>query len=367
MKVTDVKLHVLKEETPALVTSFDGLFHDSGRAGQIQYSLVRVLTDEGVEGDYLMWSEMAAARPGALAAALAAMKPMLVGEDPLHRERIWQRLGCLWYGQKGPALAALDIALWDIAGKSVGLPIYKLLGAYRDKIPAYASGNVPHTSDRVVPIAEALMEKGYRAMKLHPIPIEVCQDLRTAVGDDVELMFDAVFALSRRKALRVGRQLEELNYCWYEAPLPPDDVEGYVDLRQRLDVPLTVELTQQSQYREFVKRHAVDHLRTLSGMTDGITGMRKAAALCEMFGMQWEPHAYGGAHYQAANLHVLLATKNAAYFELPIEQGEEGHFDIGVTDTIRIDAKGFVHAPTTAGLGIEVDWERVSAGEEVPL
>lgn len=163
----------------------------------------------------------------------------------------------------------------------------------------------------------------------------------------------------------MGRELERLGYFWYEAPLPPDDVEGYVDLRRRLDVPLTVELLYATQYREFVSRNAVTYLRTLSGIRGGITEMRKAAALCEAFGMSWEPHAYGGTLYQAANLHVQLATRNTLLFELPIEAGAEGHFDTGTTEVLRIDADGFVHGPQRPGLGLPIDWEQVAAGTEL--
>jgi L-alanine-DL-glutamate epimerase-like enolase superfamily enzyme len=367
MKITDIKVHVLAKETEALVTSFDGLFHDQGPAGKIQYSLVRILTDEGIEGDYIVWSEVAMGRPNALAEVLRAMKSQLIGRDPLDREWIWQALGSLWYGQKGPAFAAVDIALWDIAGKAAGLPIWKLLGGYREKVRAYASGNVVHRQDDIVRIAKDLKAKGYTAMKLHPIPIEMCAGLRDAVGGDVDLIYDAVFAHSRHQALEVGRELQRLNYYWYEAPLPPDDVEGYVKLSRRLDIPLTVELLYATQYREFVKRGAVDYLRTLSGIRGGITEMRKAAALCEAFGMNWEPHSYGGTLYQVANLHAILSVKNCSLFELPIEQGDEGHFDVGTTEVIRIDEEGYVHGPTKPGLGIDIDWDQVEQGREIEI
>ena len=206
------------------------------------------------------------------------------------------------------------------------MPLWRYLGAYRDRIRAYASGNVPHDEGDIVRIAKDLKQRGYTAMKLDPIPIELCPALRDAVGPDVDLIYDAVFAHGRQEALAVGRELERLGYFWYEAPLPPDDIEGYIDLRRRLDV-LTVELIYATQYREFVSRNAVTYLRTLSGIRGGITEMRKAAALCEAFAMSWEPHAYGGTLYQAANLHVQLATRNTLLFELPIEAGAEGHFD----------------------------------------
>jgi len=120
-------------------------------------------------------------------------------------------------------------------------------------------------------------------------------------------------------------------------------VDGYVHLARRLDIPLTVELLHKSQYAEYVRRGAVAHLRTLSGIQGGITEMLKVAHLCESFGMSWEPHAYGGTMYQMANLHVILAVKNCALFELPIHHGEVGCWDVGTTDVIRIDEQGDVH------------------------
>jgi len=367
MKIKDIKVHVLKHETPALATSFAGLFEDSGPAGLIQYTLVRIITDTGIEGHYILWSEVPTARPNALAEVLRLFKPHLVGEDPLDRERIWQKLGGLWYGQKGPAFAAVDIALWDIAGKSANMPIYKLLGGYRDKVRAYASGNVPRNKDDIVRIATGLKKRGYTAMKLHPIPIDTCKSLREAVGDEIDLMYDAVFAHSREEALKVGRELERMDFFWYEAPLPADDIEGYIKLSSRLDIPITVELPVSTQYTEYVRRGAVDYLRTLSAVTGGITEMRKVASLCESFGLNWEPHAYGGTHYQVATLHAILATKNCTFFELPIENGEEGCFDVGTKEVIRIDSDGYVHGPQEPGLGLEIDWELVKKGTELTI
>jgi len=217
MRITDIKMHVFKQETPGYVTSFSGLFK-SGKPSTFKYSLVRILTDEGIEGDYIVWSEIPSARPDSLAETLRAYKPHLIGQDPLDREKIWQELGGLWYGQKGPAFAAIDIALWDIAGKVANLPVYKLLGASRERVRAYASGNVPPRTEDIVSVAEKLCERGYTAMKLHPIPVNSCKALRDAVGDEIDLMYDAVFSFSRQKALEVGRYLERLDFYWYEAP-----------------------------------------------------------------------------------------------------------------------------------------------------
>lgn len=366
MKITEIKMHVLKRETPGYLTSFSGL-SKSGHLAKFKYILVRVLTDQEIEGDYIVWSEIPSARPGSLAEILRAFKPYVIGQDPLYVERIWQKVGGLWYGQKGPAFAAIDIALWDVVGKVANLPIYKLLGAYRDKIRAYASGNVPSNVEDITRIAANLKKAGYKALKLHPIPIETCEALREEVGDEVDLIYDAVFSHRREDALKVGRQLERLGFYWYEAPLPAYDIEGYIKLSRRLDIPVTVELLHNADYFEFVRRRAVGFLRTMCGFTGGITEMRKVANLCESYGMNWEPHTYGGTFYQAANLHAILATRNCTFFELPIENGEEGCFDVGTNDVIRIDDEGYVHAPQKPGLGIEPDWDEVEKSIEIPI
>jgi L-alanine-DL-glutamate epimerase-like enolase superfamily enzyme len=366
MKITDIKLHVLKHETPGYVTSFSGLFKGE-RPPSFKYSLVRLLTNEGIEGDYIVWSEIPSARPDSLAEALRAYKPHLIGRDPLDREKIWQELGGLWYGQRGPAFAAIDIALWDIEGKVANLPVYRLMGAFRDRVRAYASGNVPHRTEDIVRIAVELKKRGYTAMKLHPIPVEACKALRDAVGDEIDLMYDAVFSFSREKALKVGKYLERLEFYWYEAPLPANDIEGYIELSRKLDIPVTVELLHTTDYLEFIRKGAVDYLRTMCGFTGGITEMRKVASLCEFYGINWEPHSYGGTFYQAAHLHAILAVKNCAFFELPTENGKEGCFDIGAKDIIRIDDQGYVHAPKKPGLGIDIDWKQVEEGTEIPI
>ena len=306
------------------------------------------------------------ARPRSLAEVISALKPHLIGEDPLDHEKIWHKLSGFWYGQKGPAFAAIDITLWDIAGKVSNLPIYKLLGAYKDKVNAYASGNPSESTKEVVDLAVKLKEKGYNAMKIHPISLEACKAIRNTLGDDVTLIHDAVFSYGHQEALRVGRELEKLNYYWYEAPLPAYDIEGYIELAEKLDIPITVELM--NNYLEYIQRGAIDILRSISTFTGGITEMKKLAILSEMYGLKFEPHSYGGIFHQAATLQVILSSKNCEFFELPIDKdGNEGMYDVGTKDKIRIDRNGYVHAPQKPGLGIDIDWKQVEEGIEIQL
>lgn len=367
MRITDVKLHVFERKFQGWLTAYsEGILEKAPQAGTMDYSLVRVITDQGVEGNYIVWGEIPQARSGALTEELLGYKPYLVGEDPLDIERIWQKLGSFWYGGGGgPGFAAIDICLWDIAGKLTGLPIYRLLGAYRNKIAAYASG-LPPSKDKcsLGEFALKLKKRGFKAFKIHPISVAEAGMLREILGDDVALIFDAVFAYDRRRAFEVGKKLEELGFWWYEAPLPTYDIEGYEELCSKLNIPITVELYR--NYKEFIKRKAVDLLRPFIDFAGGITGLKKLANYCEALNLNIEPHSYGCSMKQAANLHVMLSIKNCAFFEFPIDkEGNSGIHDIGSQGGIEIDEKGFVHAPGKPGLGLEIDWKQVEKATEL--
>jgi L-alanine-DL-glutamate epimerase and related enzymes of enolase superfamily len=140
------------------------------------------------------------------------------------------------------AIGAMDVALWDIAGKAAGLPIHRLLGSYRESVPAYASS-------AVLPSKEAYAEEALRfkaeagRYKIHPptdpvVDIEVCRAVRWAVGDEFRVMLDSTWAYQYPEALRVGKVVEDLGYYWYEDPLADDDILNYVKLKQHLAIPI---------------------------------------------------------------------------------------------------------------------------------
>lgn len=355
MRITEIQCHRLPVTTllPAIPRNL------------IEYTLVRVLTDEGIDGNYIVWSETPAARPQALAEGLRQMRPYLIGCDPLLIEHIWQKLGKMWYEEKGPAFAAIDCCLWDIAGKKANLPVYKLLGGAREEILAYASGEPPKTMEGKVELAKELKAGGYHASKVHPFTMEECEAVRRAVGDEHILMHDAIFALDFPTALKVGRKLEELDFYWYEAPLPARDIEGYIELSRRLSIPVTVEL--RNSFHEYMRRGAVRIMRSVSDFTGGITEMHKIATLCEFYGVKYEPHSFGGAYTQMANLHVMLSIEHCDFFELPLIEGKEGALDAGVLKGIRIDERGYVKPFDQPGLGLEIDWDMVKTGESYRL
>ena len=355
MKITDIKAHLLKPH-------LDNYWHSLQY--RYYFALVRVFTDEGVTGDYILSTEVSRTGLSELEEQLNQMKPFIIGRDAYDREGIMATLAQRFtFHKHGLVISSIDIALWDIAGKAAGLPIYKLLGGSRDKMPAYASQTPMHDNVTIEEMVEEILElraKGFKAYKLHPPygtvekDIEACQAAREAVGDTMTLFHDPIAAYDRRGALVVGREIEKLNYYWYEAPIPGNDITGYVELRRKLDIPLAVEIV--DYYYDIIKAGAIDILKAMGDISGGITDMKKSADLCELARIKWEPHNYGSTLCQAAHFHVSLATYNCDFYELPVP---EGIYDVGMKDRIGIDADGNVPAPTKPGLGYDVDWDAI--------
>lgn len=361
MKITDVRVTVYAHPMPPL---------HGGRFGTTaqEVSLVEVETDEGITG---VASARAQGGTGGRVIAEAILKtarPRAVGQDPFDRERIWQSLARLeraGYLQIF-ATSAIDVALWDIAGQALGKPVWKLLGGCRDRLPAYASSAHMETVEDYLREIDDVRRRGYRAYKIHPIgeaerDIALCTAVRERVGPDFALMLDPGGAYSRDEALRVGRVVERLGFVWYEEPLRDYDLEGYAELSRALDIPVQVaEVVPGHAYlaAEYIRRGAGDHLRSDVYWKGGITGAMKMAHLAEAFNMPLELHHAASPIMNAANLHVACAIPNCAYFEILVP---EERYDFGLRSYVRADGDGIVHAPTGAGLGVEVDWEWVRA------
>jgi L-alanine-DL-glutamate epimerase-like enolase superfamily enzyme len=324
--------------------------------------LVRLMTDEGIEGnaDFCTWAVPAKV----LAANILALKPYLIGEDPFHIERIWEstfratRSVISIY-----APGCINVALWDIVGKILKVPLYRLLGGFRDRIRAYASTQSCADIADFVDLAQSLVQKGFTAIKLHPWAdpdrdIALCRAIRKSLGDQIDLMIDPIGLYDRRDALRVGKVLDELNFYWYEEPIAEADVEGYIELCRRLDVPIVgVDSLRMNlgNYADYISRGAFDIVQA-DAARQGITWSRKVAALAEAFGKTFQAHAYGTPLHQAANLHLLAGVEKIGLFEMP---APEGILDTPMLDTIGLDKDGWVTVPQKPGLGLNVDWKRM--------
>ncbi len=227
----------------------------------IVQTITTIATDEGAEGYYLgghSHGDQDGLTPEERDYVLHRIRPLLIGEDPLDREKVWQWL----WAAKTPEhlLSVIDLALWDLLGRVAGLPVYKLLGGCRDKVKAYAS-TYPNLGapEAYADHAAACQGQGYTAYKIHPYyywdpatgraapgrpshvewDLEVCRAVRARVGDAMVLMFDPWGTYHvYEDALRVGRALEQLNFYWYEHPMPEHRVEPYVRLAQELRIPI---------------------------------------------------------------------------------------------------------------------------------
>jgi len=352
MKITGIKAHILKRTPPIYK------WKEQWAARSLDHVLVRLLTDQpGVEGQCLTYLMS----PMEFKYALPGLQSVLVGRDPHEVEAISFELTDR-LERPTPVASAIDICLWDLIGKAHGEPIYRLLGAARNRIRAYASTFYYETPEEYCELALECRDQGFNAYKIHPsgIPekdIIICRKVREAVGDTMDLMLDPINEYDRQGALKVGRVLDELDFYWYETPIPDSDIEGLRLLSRELDLPVTaVESVSQGlrAYPQYLG--AVDSIRAIGDWIGGISAMRKAAAFCEANQIKFEPHSYGTVSIMAAHLHVMLATHYCDFVEIAVPKG---CLDIGMKDTLWIDSDGWVSAPTKPGLGYEVDMEEI--------
>jgi L-alanine-DL-glutamate epimerase-like enolase superfamily enzyme len=309
------------------------------------------------------------------------IKPMLVGENPFDRERFWHWM----WGAKTPEniMSVVDMALWDLAGGVAGLPVYQLMGGCRDRVKAYAS-TYPNLGSPEVYAAHAAecVRQGYPAYKIHPyyywdpatgqsVParpshtrwdIEASRAVRETVGPDIVLMFDPWGTYhTYEDALKVGRALEELDFHWYEHPMPEHRIEPYVRLCRALDIPVcSPEILEGHVFTraEWIRREASDFSR-IDVLRGGITGARKTAIVCEAYGVRCEIHMSG-----IGNLHVIAATHEdtSEYYERGllapgVDYDETPPYLREPLD--RMDDTGYVHLPKRPGLGYDIDWSYI--------
>ena len=360
MKITDMTLTLFAwDDIPP--TSYGQ--HTGKFSGQSELGLLTLRTDAGIEGHAFLGSAMrgAALDSGSL---IKHLKPVVMGQDPLRRERLYQ---ALWQRNRHAtyrAVGAVDVALWDIGGQAANLPIHRLIGSYRESIPAYASSMVLESPEAYAAEAKAYQAKGWRAYKIHPPTqperdIAVCRAVREAVGADYPLMLDAAWAYDYPTALRVGRAIEALGFHWYEDPLADDDLHNYVKLKQKLDTPIMATEYSPGGFQAYVPwltMQATDYLRGDVAVKGGITAILKAAHLAEAFHMNYEVHHGGNSLNNVANLHVICAIKNTEYFEVLLPDRAQKY---GLAEDIAVDAGGLVHAPEAPGLGYPIDFKLI--------
>jgi len=357
MKITDVTLTLFAwDDIPA--TSYGA--HTGKFSGESRLGLLAITTDQGIVGHAFLGSAFYPADMDG-ASLVRYLKPILVGQDPLDRERLYKAMWKRVRTTTVRAIGAADIALWDIAGKAAGLPIHQLLGSYRDRVPAYISSAVLATPQAYAEEARHYRSLNLAAYKIHPPQswredIKVCEAVRKAVGDDYLLMLDSVWSYDYPAALRVGQAIEALGYYWYEDPLADADIYNYVELRKNLHIPIMATEYPAGgldSYTPWVKERATDFLRGDVAVKGGITTLMKAAHLAEAFHLNFELHHGGNSLNNFANLHVIMALQNTEFFEVLLPAASQKY---GLVQDIEFDADGYVHAPTSPGLGAVIDF-----------
>lgn len=324
--------------------------HDFGAAaGGV---VLRIRTDAGITG----WGHsnfgMVAGGPRVVQTILEhEIKPVLIGKDPAFpkriREDLWRALE--YQGVQGVtqfAMSVVDIAIWDILGRAAGLPVYKMLGAVRDRMPAYAMCGWYRENDKdhsqYKRTINETLEIGYRAFKVKVGRFGLDDDVerievgRKTAGKDIRIMVDANQAFNRVEAMRRGRVYQQLGCFWYEEPLPPWDHEGYAELAAALDMRIATGENEYNKhaFMDLMQRKGADVVQPDNRRAGGPTEWMEIGAISDAFGLELASHGGG-----PANMNILCAIPNAIYME---SGGKQKMID------------GAVPAPEAPGMSSEV-------------
>lgn len=328
-------------------------------------TLIRVFTDNGLEGQAAVWNAASYDYDRYTAESLRHLLPILIGRDPLARDALLHDLRPRVFPQPPGALALIDIALWDIAAKWAGEPLYRLLGGARDRIPAYASTPMLDDIESYLDLVGALIAQGFHAVKFHTWCVAE-DDLKLARAarrrhPELTLMLDAENNYTLADARRVAAELQDLGFAWLEAPLPDHDLDGYRRLAAEVEMPVLPSgnwIQDLSLFAEAIRTHTWRVARTDVTILGGLTPGARAMEIAAEAGLACELMSWGYSLASAANLHLMLGHANCTWYEQPLPHET---FEYGMTDVIRTGPDGHVNAPEGSGLGLAVDWERMAA------
>jgi D-galactarolactone cycloisomerase len=334
--------------------------------------LVEIVGEDGNSG----WGE--AFGPARLTAPIVEYyKPLLISEDALATERHWQNLynRLRDHGQKGlaiEALSAIDIALWDLKGRHLGVSVRRLVGGpLRDRVEAYATGfyRKRHGDPLEYLVAEAheRVAAGFRAIKLKlgfglDDDARLCETVRNSVGPGIRIMVDANHAYDALGAIRLGRLIEPLDIAWFEEPVPPEDLAGYREVKAALDIPIAggeAEFTRWG-FRPLIAERLVDILQPDIAAAGGISETKKIADMASAFGVRVNPHVWGTGIALAASLQLIACLPHNPPGLYPIEpllefDQSEHPIRMAVIAEPIVQQDGWVEIPDRPGLGIEID------------
>jgi L-alanine-DL-glutamate epimerase-like enolase superfamily enzyme len=328
------------------------------------HTVLRLTTADGLVGLAGAASYTGHGYSTAVAETLRPLVRDLLGVSAHDRESTWDRMRERTIPIAPQAHSLIDIALWDVAARAVGLPLHRFLDAAAPAttIPAYASTPLLADVPAFIEFARQLAADGYPAIKFHgwcepARDLALVRAVRAAFsGETPRFMLDVEQRYGRADALAMARELEQLGFAWFEAPLPDTDLAGYAELRRQVQIPILPPgnvIVDEDLVALAIGMGAWSRLRLDVTTCGGITPARRLAAQAAANGLRLEIQSWGYTLAQAANLHFMLAAGTCSYFEqaVPVEPYEHA-----TLTPIRIDGAGLVHAPAGPGLGVEVDW-----------
>ena len=342
-------------------------------------TFVKVETDEGITGISEVRMNN---RTDALVAYIdGAKRRHVIGSDPFNTEDLYQRLFRDDYGRAGEIVATgisvIEIACWDIIGKALNQPVYRLLGgACRDKIKAYANGwyRVERTPEEFHAAAQKVIEKGYKALKFDPFgagyyelsyeeklkSVSLVEAVRDAVGPEVEILVEMHGRFSPYTAIEIATELEKFEPSWVEEPVPPDNIAALAKASEKINLPVATgeRLHNKFEYRELINLQAADILQPDITQTGGFLETKKIAAMGDMCYMTVAPHNVGGPVSTAAALHFAACTTNFKIQEHFNDFSEAWVKEAATGCPEVID--GYFSLPNGPGLGMELNEDLIA-------
>jgi D-galactarolactone cycloisomerase len=338
---------------------------------------VELHTDEGISG----WGSVFSQTPQAVG-ALGWLKRFVLNENPLEIERVTEKLHQLtfWHGRGGAmthAISAINIALWDLAGKALGQPVNVLLGGrYHTTVPVYGSV-LFHPVDTLPQRIQAMRARNFRAIKLGWDPFgqqsaaedeALIRTARKAAGDDCTLLIDAggsnpYWTMRLKDALERAKMLANYGVYWFEEPLQPDDIEGYVRLTELSPVKIAhgEVLTRRQSFVPYFTRRAMDIVQPDATKVGGLSESRRIAWMAEEHGIELVPHGWNTALGVATDIHLVSSLYTRSFVEFNV--GNPTVEEI-IDPPFALDENGCLPVPDKPGLGVEIDRERLKAMEE---
>jgi L-alanine-DL-glutamate epimerase-like enolase superfamily enzyme len=371
LKITDIRIVNLKvvRETGKMEAAWNPGTVSTHRIGG--GSIIEIHTDQGLSG----------IGPAIDAAALELGKAQLIGKDPFNVEQI---AGPLRYyvGGSPRTISSLEIAIWDLIGKAAGQPLYKIWGAAKDRVPAYASMIQLSTPEERVRMAVQLKAQGWKAIKLRAHyqtlkeDIGMVETVRKAVGDDMEIMVDANQAQSSgtwqpgvmwdfRRALETARELERLNVYWLEEPRLRYAFDELAELNRLVSIPIAGGENNRGvhEYRWMLAQNVFDILQPDIMVADGVTGFREIGDLAKAHNKRVIPHHGGGNLGTIAQLHAIASWPHAPWIEIlhdpPVAAYTNG-FAIMENPPL-VDKEGLLNLPQGPGLGVTINKDLIAS------